>query len=222
MAQTESTRILVADSTDLGCQLFRRQLEQYSFQVVAQARDVAKALQECRQKRPDVALVAARLADGPLSGLHLLRALRAEGSAVLPVMLLDAPDRDLTITSFRCGARGIFRRSDSIELLAKCLHAVRLGQVWADSQELQYLLDAFSVALPASAGMVDDTRELTPREGEIARLVAEGLSNRQISAQLNLSEHTIKNCLHRVYEKVGVSNRVELALYSMTHPPSSV
>jgi DNA-binding NarL/FixJ family response regulator len=92
---------------------------------------------------------------------------------------------------------------------------VHEGQVWASSTELQFVLEALVDPLPIETRNLPSSRPLSKREEEIAHMVAEGFSNRQISERLDLSEHTIKNYLFRVFEKLGVSTRVELTLYAL-------
>jgi DNA-binding NarL/FixJ family response regulator len=134
-------------------------------------------------------------------------------------------ERNTVVEAFRAGAHGVFCRADSFQALCKCIYCVHQGQVWASSTELQFVVDALVEPVPMETRTLVDSRPLSKREEEIARLVAEGLSNRQISQRLTLSEHTVKNYLFRVFEKIGVSTRVELALYALnrrqirrTHP----
>ncbi len=92
---------------------------------------------------------------------------------------------------------------------------VHRGGVWASSKELLFLIDALSPILPAKAIHLKAPGSLTKREEGVVHLVAEGLTNRDISHELNLSEHTVRNYLFRIFNKVGTSNRVELALYAI-------
>ena len=121
---------------------------------------------------------------------------------------------DLIVDAFRAHARGVFFRADPIETLVKCIKVVHDGQVWVGSKELRLVLDVFSESapfhVPTSPGM-----GLTKRELDIATLVAAGQSNRQISRSLNISEHTVKNNLFRIFEKLGIGSRVELAVFMM-------
>ena len=87
------------------------------------------------------------------------------------------------------------------------------GQVWANSKELRYLLEALAVAVPSRATAADGTSILSPREATIVELVVQGLTNREIGSSLDLSEHTVRNYVYRIYDKLGVSNRVELTAY---------
>src|SRR4029077_10761410 len=103
---------------------------------------------------------------------------------------------------FRSGAHGVFCRTDSFQTLCKCLACVHDGQVWASSAELQFLLEALTGPLVSEGRGLSGRRPLSKREEEVAKLVAQGLSNRQISVRMALREHTVKNYLFRVFEKL--------------------
>jgi DNA-binding CsgD family transcriptional regulator len=93
------------------------------------------------------------------------------------------------------------------------------GQIWASSGQLRLIIEAFAERGPLSVIDVKGRPLLTKREEEIVRMVAEGLTNRQIFSALRLSSHTVKNHLFRIYEKLGISNRVELVLYALSSSP---
>lgn len=169
--------------------------------------------------RPDVMLMSANFAEDPVGGLTLLRTVQKSAAEVAAVVLVDEMQRNLVVEAFRSGAHGIFCRSDSFPSLCKCIECVHQGQVWANSAQLRFVTDAIAAPSPLDARVFPSSRPLSKREAEIARLVAEGLSNRQISQRLVLSEHTIKNYLFRVFEKLGVESRVELALYALDRRP---
>ena len=218
MGTKAKLRILLADSNLMACRLLAQAIEmQPDFVVVASVVDCRSLLDSLRQHQPDVALIGAHLQEGPLSGFTCLPQLRAEFPALRWIMLLDRTEPELVVDAFRAGTRGVFARSDSdISLLCKCIRRVVEGQVWADSTQLHYLLEAFS------SGRTDgeQPREralslLTAREETVVRLVAEGMGNREIAQHLKLSEHTVKNYLFRIFEKLGFSNRVELVLYAI-------
>src|SRR5579862_3182009 len=171
--------------------------------------------QELQRAPVDVVLISPSFAAEPLEGLRLVREVRTAHREVGIVVLLDSMERNLVVEAFRSGARGVFCRSDSFQGLCKCILCVHQGQVWAGSLELQYVLEALVDPTPIEALGLPSSRPLSKREEEIARMVAEGFSNRQISERLALSEHTIKNYLFRVFEKLGVSTRVELTLYAL-------
>ena len=130
------------------------------------------------------------------------------------------------VQAFRAGARGVFARSEShFERLCKCILRVHQGQIWAKTQQLEFIVNALRQV--TSLRVVDAKGEnlLTKREEDLVRLVADGLGNRDIARQLNLSENTVKNYMFHVFDKLGISNRVELVLYALSNskrPPMSV
>ena len=169
----------------------------------------------------DVAIVSSTLEEGPLTGFTLLRRLVKENDGLRCVTLLDQANRDLVIEAFRSGALGVCERSQSYSLLCKCIHCVQHGQVWANSQQLRYVLEALVSGMPSRVTNVRGEVLLTQREEAIVSLVAEGLKNREIAETLKVSEHTVKNHLFRVFEKLGISNRAELILYLLGNKGST-
>lgn len=163
----------------------------------------------------EVVLLSTNFSRDPLEGVRFISEIRELRRTANIVVLLDAMERKLVVEAFRCGAQGVFCRSDSFQSLCKCILCVRSGQVWASSTELEFVLDALADPMPIEPPVSTNSRPLSRREEEIAHMVAEGFSNRQISERLDLSEHTIKNYLFRVFEKLGVSTRVELTLYAL-------
>lgn len=132
------------------------------------------------------------------------------------VAVLESSDRAFVVESLAAGARGIFHRADSLDSLWECIRCVYADQVWVCSAEIEYVLDVlFEHAVKLE--QLHTTSSLSRREEEIARLVAEGKSNRQISTLLGLSEHTIKNYLFRIFEKLGITSRVALTLHMLGH-----
>jgi DNA-binding NarL/FixJ family response regulator len=201
----------------MNCQLMAHAFRQKKFRVsvVSCAVDSAGALVAFREKQPDIAVISAHLQDGPLMGFKVLRELRAAPTKTRVVMLLDSRDRGLIVDAFRGGADGVFSREDSLESLPRCLHAVHQGQIWANGEEIRYILEALADAVPLRVVDAKGADLLSKREEQVVRLVAGGLTNREISQQLRLSEHTIRNYLFRIFNKLGTSNRVELALYAL-------
>jgi len=133
------------------------------------------------------------------------------------VVLVDNPEPRQIIDAFRAGARGVFCPSQSdFKSLCRCVDKVNEGQIWAKSSELSLVLGAFAQLTPVRAVNADGLRLLTKREHDVVRLLVEGLQNREIARELNLSEHTIKNYLFHIFDKLGVSSRVELVLYAVS------
>jgi two-component system, NarL family, nitrate/nitrite response regulator NarL len=185
--------------------------------VVAISRSYTETIHELEKKQPDIALINAHLDDGPLTGYQVLPRLRLLSQKTLAIMMIPDSERELVIDAFRGGARGVFCRIQPIKLLSKCIRSVYNGQVWADSQNLHFVLEFLTQLKPLrllrpGGGM----GRLTPREAEVVRLLADGMSTREISGKLSVTEHTIRNYLSVIYDKLGVSSRVELALYAVT------
>ncbi|HYU45453.1 MAG TPA: response regulator transcription factor [Terriglobales bacterium] len=210
--------VLIATANTMTGELLAGALNrQPRFRVVARPTRSVEVLESVQSSDVDVALISATLADGPLSGLSALRSLRAESCKVQPVILLDHFEADLVINAFRAGAKGIFYPSASpFRMLCRCVDRVHAGQVWAGCKELALVLETLSQLAPLRVVNADGMRMLTNREEEVVRLLAEGLQNREIARELNLSEHTVKNYLFRIFDKLGVSSRVELVLYAIS------
>ena len=176
----------------------------------------ADTLEAIVDLQPDVAVLSLHFVDGPYKGVELLRRLRDLSVKSRCVLLIDEAERDGVIEAFRAGARGIFRRSTPTNLLARCIAAVHKGQVWASTADVLHLVEALQKALPFKGVNSRGEALLTKREQELVPLVANGLTNREMSTELGVSEHTIKNHLFRIYEKLGISSRVELILYAVS------
>lgn len=146
--------------------------------------------------------------------MDLVRNIRAQAPDTRVVVLIDASDRAAVVDAFRAGAGGVFCRTEHFRLLAKCIQCVHMGQVWASSSELHFLLEALTQ--PTFANFRSDgSSPLSSREVDVVRCVAEGLTNREIAQRLKLTEHTVKNYLFRIFDKLGVSSRVEVVLYAL-------
>ena len=125
------------------------------------------------------------------------------------------------VSAYRSGARGIFSITDNnLRLLCKCLLRVAAGHIWANIEQLNYVMELISEVPSLRVLNSHGRRLLTPREEQVVALVAEGLGNRQIANELNLSQHTIKKYLFRIFEKLGGSTRVELVLYAVNNGDS--
>jgi DNA-binding NarL/FixJ family response regulator len=212
---SEVIRVLAADSTRMNSQLLAATLERDKrFQVLESVSEAKTLIAAVVREKPSVVVISAEIEESARKGFELAREVHRTSPDTRVIMLLDASERALVVEAFRAGARGVFCRSESLKLLAKCIVCVSQGQVWANSKELRYLLEALGEALPLR--MIDSRGAvlLSRREQEVVRCVAEGLSNREIAQRLGLTEHTVKNYLFRIFDKLGVSKRVEVVLYA--------
>ena len=188
------------------------------FRVVAQVGKISEAVRVIQESTVDVALISSTLNDGAENGLDALPQIRAASPSVKLIVLLEESDSRFAMVAFRGGADGVISPAiDGFSRLCRCVEQVHAGQVWANSSQLHQVLAEFSRR--ASVQVVSNTGEalLTRREEEVVHLVEDGLTNRQIAVKLGLSEHTVRNNLFRIFDKLGVSTRVELALYTMRH-----
>ncbi len=220
----QRVRVVVADATRMNSQLIVGALKRSrsNFDVQALTGDSCAAFRELQNHRPDVAVISAQLQDGRLTGFNVLQQLRASQLKTSAVMLLDSPERDLVVEAFRAGARGVFCRGDSMKSLSKCIRRVHEGQIWVSNVELEFVLELLASLRPLEISNSGGMALLTPRERDVVRLVAEGMRNQEVSAKLNLREHTVRNYLFRIFDKLGISSRVELVLYAASGLEQSV
>ena len=209
--------VFVADSDVLACRLLASRLRKHRrFHVTECAQTAAATLEMMRRVRPSVALLGMSLPGEPKGGLTVLRETRSWSPRVRSVMMLEGAEQAAIVEAFREGARGVFLRSAfNFETLCKCVHRVHQGQIWADSSQLSCVLDAFAQTQPVRLADAAGMKTLSKREKEVVCAVVDGFSNREIAERLSLSEHTVKNYVFRVFEKLGISSRVELVHYAL-------
>lgn len=210
--------VFVADNTRMHSQLLADALRRdEKLEIVGCSSSSRECLQIAAGLPIDVAVLSANLEEKP-QGFDTLRQFRAACPAARVVMLLDSCTPEIVLEAFRSGAKGIFSREGSLETLCKCVHCVYEGQVWANSQEMGFVLDALSTSPTVRAVSAQGAELLSKRELDVVRLLAEGLSNREIGERLGLSQHTIKNYLFRIFDKLGVSSRLELLFLTLSQP----
>jgi len=208
-------RVLAVDSNRMNSQLLATALERDKrFQVLDAVPDARGIVAAVTKDRPAVVIISAEIEGNPRKGFEVAREVNGLRNGTRVVMLIDASERVHVVEAFRAGARGVFSRNESLKSLSKCLLCVSQGQVWANSRELRFLLEALGEALPLRVIDARGAELLSRREQEVVRCVAEGLSNREIAQRLGLTEHTVKNYLFRIFDKLGVSKRVEVVLYA--------
>lgn len=218
-ANSESIRVLIADSNRMQSQLLIGALRRHAeFHITACKMETVSILRAVTEQYPQVALLSVSSTANVSDALMTLHCFHLSHHEIPKVLLVESVDRDLVISAFRSGARGIFSIADAnLRLLCKCLLRVAAGQLWASTEQLNYLVDLISEVPSLRVLNSNGARLLTPREEQVVALVAEGLGNRQVARELNLSEHTIKKYLFRIFEKLGISTRVELVLYAVNN-----
>jgi len=213
-------QVLVADSHQTQAQLLVSALRRRpEFSVSICALDLDEILASLAFTATDLVLInASRPGGHPMTLVRRLQVLHPEISKVL---MFESWTREMVADAFRSGVRGVFSLSESpFRLLCKCIHRVHAGEVWLSNRQTQCLIQ--SLAQVPSLRVVDaaGSKLLTPREEQVVALVADGLANREIARELNLTENTVKKYLFRIFEKLGISTRVELVLYAVSHSNS--
>src|SRR5271157_3928479 len=210
-------RVLVSDDTRVHTELLADALKRDgSLQVTTAPSGSGGLIARADLHDVDVLLLSSTLDEQPGRGFEVLRGLHSSHGYVPAVMLLDSSKREAILEAFRSGAHGVLGRHESVEIFGKCLRRVHEGQIWANSEQMALLTQALASSHTIGAVDARGMNLLSKRELEIVRSVAQGLTNREIAERLSLSPHTIKNCLFRIFDKLGVSNRVELLLMTMS------
>jgi two-component system nitrate/nitrite response regulator NarL len=205
------TRLVIADDHPFLIAGIESILRDTEFQIVGTVTNGQAALDSVSALRPEILLLDVAM---PLrNGVDVLRTLRSRGDRH-PVVLLTASldDRQL-LEALELGVEGVVLKEGAQALLLDCLRAVRDGGRWIEPSLIQRAIELQSSGAPA-----DPLGALTPRERAITGLVAQGMRNREIGDELGMTEGSVKVYLHRIYEKLGVNNRTELALVSQDRP----
>jgi len=210
--------VLLADSKLLESQLLAGSLRDCGFEVFCCPSEVPPILEFLEGGSADVVVISCASPNSGANDLAMIRTLHAMHPRIPKVCLTDTENRQVAVQAFRSGARGLFcLGNSSFQLFCDCIERVHRGEIFATNQQLSYLLDSVS-QLPCMR-VVSATGQilLTCREEQVVALVTDGLSNRNVANELGLSEHTVKKYLFRIFEKLGISSRVELVLYALHH-----
>jgi two-component system, NarL family, nitrate/nitrite response regulator NarL len=202
-------RLVLADDHPLLltglAQLFQNEPD---FEILALCADGAQALEAVRRQRPDLLILDLKMPGK--DGLAVLRELHAEGSATRVILLTAALEDGEVLEAVRLGVDGVVLKEAATDVLLRAARQVHAGGQWLERRSVGHALQR-TYEREAEARSV--AAVLTPREVEIARLVAAGLRNKEIAKRLCISEGTVKIHLHNIYEKVKVPGRIELAFY---------
>lgn len=217
MKQTDPpVRIVLADDHAIVREGLRKLLElQAGLSVVGEAADGQEAIQRTRQLKPDVLLLD--LAMPKLDGLGVLRELGGTTPGLRIVLLTAAIDRQETVEALRLGARGVVLKESATQLLYKCIRAVMAGVLWVGHDTLDDLLTSLRHPVEKGTRAASPASTLTPRELQVVAAIVDGATNKDIGSQFGLSEQTVKNHVSHIFDKLGVSNRLELGLYAVHH-----
>ncbi len=207
-------RVIVADTQAI----FRAGLRKIfaledDIRVVGQAESLDQTVTAIQKFSADVVIFEAILAPNP--GDTVSDLLRQNANCRL-VVVLQEPDQEMTLDLFRRGAHGIVSREIEPEMLVECLHKVAQGEPWLDNRAIGWVMQAFRTQGLRPAGSRPKV-SLTPKESLIVSCVTQGMKNKEIALRVGTTEQVVKNYLRKVYDKLGVADRLELALYCLNH-----
>src|SRR5258707_1876425 len=207
-------RVIVADTQAI----FRVGLRKIfaledDIRVVGQAESLDQTLAAIQKFSADIVIFEAALSPNPADAVSDL--LRLSATCRL-VIVLQEPDQEMTLDLFRRGAHGIVSREIEPELLVECLRKVAQGESWLESRAVAWVMEAYRTQGVRPAGSRPKV-SLTPKESLIVSCVTQGMKNKEIALRVGTTEQVVKNYLRKVYDKLGVADRLELALYCLNH-----
>jgi DNA-binding NarL/FixJ family response regulator len=207
-------RVLIADDHAIFRDGLRKLLEnEDDISIVGEASNGNQAVQLLSKLKPDILLLDLRMPDK--DGLSVLEEVNFDSMNTRVIVLTATEDDREVVRAVRLGARGIVLKDSATDLLIKSIRTVYAGEIWLDKKKTSDVIEAFKKS--AEAGPRREKPLLSDREKEIVQLVAQGFRNREIGEKLFISEQTVKNHLHNIFDKLGVSDRLELALYALHH-----
>jgi two-component system, NarL family, nitrate/nitrite response regulator NarL len=215
MAEPKQTiRVLMADDHVIFRDGLRKLLEsEDDIKIVGEASNGNECVHMLTKLKPDILLLDLRMPGK--DGLAVLEETSLDSIATRIIVLTAAEDERDAVRAMRLGARGIVLKQSASDLLVKSIHRVHSGEIWLDNRIILEVMKAF--AQSSDNGPRREKPLLSYREKEVVQLVAQGYRNKEVGEKLFISEQTVKNHLHTVFDKLGVSDRLELALYAIHH-----
>lgn len=216
MAEQENVatiRIAIADDHTIFRDGLRRLLSlEDDFDVVAEAKDGSEVIDLLREHDPDVLLLDLKMPG--LDGLTVLQRVQSQKIKTKIIILTASEDEGEYVQAMKYGTSGIVLKQTATDLLIKSIRKVVEGEIWLDAKTTAAVMRQFASPSQPSPRERDQPR-LSNREREIVAFVAQGFKNREIAERMFISEQTVKNHLHNIFDKLGVSDRLELALYAI-------
>jgi len=210
----QAIRILVADDHAIFRDGLRKLLEAADdVQIIGEASNGVECVKMLAKLKPDILLLDLRMPEK--DGLGVLEEVNFDSLPTRVIVLTAAEDDRDVVRAMRLGARGVVLKQSASDLLLKSIRRVAEGEIWLDNRMTAEVIEAFKKS--SESGQRREKPLLSAREKEIVQLVAQGFRNREIGEKLFISEQTVKNHLHNIFDKLGVSDRLELALYAIHH-----
>src|SRR5437016_3547073 len=212
-----TVRIVLADDHPIVRDGLKKLLKlEEDFEVVGEAGDGREVLEKVHELDPDVLLLDLRMPN--LDGLSALQALQQANKRTRVIVLTASEDKNEFVQAMKLGCSGIVLKQTAPDLIVKSIRKVNSGEIWLDSNTTAAVMRQFSTGLEGNGANGAKGRERSPlsaREREIVALVAQGYKNKEMAEKMFISEQTVKNHLHNIFDKLGVSDRLELALYAI-------
>src|SRR6202790_2470455 len=212
-----TVRIVIADDHPIVRDgLKKLLLLEGDFEAVGGAGDGREVLDKVRELDPDVLLLDLRMPN--LDGLGALQALQQVNQRTRVIILTASEDKNEFVQAMKLGCSGIVLKQTAPELIIKSIRKVHGGEIWLDSHTTSAVMRQFAAPGEIGSSGSGKSRERSPlsqREREIVQLVAQGYKNKEMAEKMFISEQTVKNHLHNIFDKLGVSDRLELALYAI-------
>jgi len=218
-AEPRKIKVMIADDHPIVREGLRKLLLlEDDIDVVGEAVDGRDLLDKASEMKPDVILLDLRMPN--LDGLGALQTLQHTGSKARVIILTASEDKNEFVQAMKLGCSGIVLKQTSADLIVKSIRKVYNGEIWLDSHTTAAVMRQFAAPLDGGAagpagGRVRERSPLSNREREIVSLVAQGYKNKEMAEKMFISEQTVKNHLHNIFDKLGVSDRLELALYAI-------
>ena len=211
-------RVLIADDHPIVRDGLRKLLTlEEDVEVVGEAADGCEVLDKVHELDPDILLLDLRMPN--LDGLSALQSLMQSTRRTRVIVLTASEDKNEFVQAMKLGCSGIVLKQTAPDLIVKSIRKVHGGEIWLDSHTTAAVMRQFagpgSEAASAGGSKSRERSPLSTREREIVQLVAQGYKNKEMAEKMFISEQTVKNHLHNIFDKLGVSDRLELALYAI-------